>query len=110
MKLEPGAKVRMIYRCKRCEKNGMPNAIRYIEYTVGQHGNLWIPERPKHWQSDDYTCPNCGRFTDGRTIKARLVPEQKCDGRCVNAIGPNCSCSCGGANHGSGYTYHWESK
>lgn len=26
-----------------------------------------------------------------------------CDSRCMNAIGPNCECSCGGANHGRGY-------
>ena len=26
----------------------------------------------------------------------------KCDGRCINAKGHNCECSCGGANHGIG--------
>ena len=25
-----------------------------------------------------------------------------CDGRCINALGPNCDCQCGAANHGKG--------
>ena len=27
----------------------------------------------------------------------------RCDARCYNATGPNCTCICGGANHGAGY-------
>lgn len=27
----------------------------------------------------------------------------KCDAHCYNAIGPECHCICGGANHGKGY-------
>jgi hypothetical protein len=46
-----------------------------------------------------------GRCTDHglfplRTLKGRYVPEKACDARCMNATGPNCDCSCGGANHG----------
>lgn len=36
--------------------------------------------------------------------KNRLMETEercKCDARCTNARGPNCECSCGGANHGS---------
>lgn len=42
----------------------------------------------------------------GRVKGARLVETQelcKCDGRCVFAKGPNCDCTCQGANHGSGW-------
>lgn len=29
--------------------------------------------------------------------------DGRCDTRCVNAQGPECVCSCGGANHGGSY-------
>ncbi len=40
----------------------------------------------------------------GFVEKARLVKTEHrcpCDHRCTNAGGPNCDCSCGGANHGT---------
>lgn len=37
---------------------------------------------------------------DGCT--SHLDTRCKCDARCTNAKGPNCDCSCGGKNHGSG--------
>lgn len=37
---------------------------------------------------------------DGCT--SHLETGCKCDARCTNAKGPNCDCSCGGANHGKG--------
>ena len=40
------------------------------------------------------------RFTP---VNGRYVEGHVCDGRCMNAIGPNCECSCGGANHGRGH-------
>lgn len=38
-----------------------------------------------------------------RPIKGVVNPEHHCDARCENAHGPNCECSCGGANHGKAY-------
>lgn len=41
----------------------------------------------------------------GRVEKKRLVNAAMrcpCDGRCTGATGPNCECSCGGVNHGTG--------
>lgn len=29
--------------------------------------------------------------------------KAQCDSRCFAAIGPDCDCMCGGANHGKGY-------
>jgi hypothetical protein len=43
----------------------------------------------------------------GRTERDRLIKEHDacpCDDRCTSARGPNCSCRCGGANHGSHMT------
>ncbi len=33
---------------------------------------------------------------------ARLEHRCACDARCTGATGPNCECSCGGKNHGTG--------
>lgn len=44
-------------------------------------------------------CPGCGA-----RVRARLVygehSDIPCDGRCMGAVGPSCSCGCAGANHG----------
>jgi hypothetical protein len=43
----------------------------------------------------------------GRTERDRLIKEHEacpCDDRCTSARGPNCSCKCGGQNHGSNMT------
>lgn len=45
-------------------------------------------------------CPEHRKLFPLQTVKGRLVPDHKCDSRCTNATGPNCDCSCGGANHG----------
>ena len=53
-------------------------------------------------------CGACGGKIEamGKVHIDRLVvghrSEIPCDGRCTGASGPNCDCSCGGANHGSG--------
>lgn len=56
----------------------------------------------------DLVCGVCGEYlyTIGEvTAENKWVRKEekcKCDGRCINALGPSCDCSCGGENHGSG--------
>ncbi len=38
-----------------------------------------------------------------KSVKGTYSPDHKCDSRCLNAKGNNCTCSCGGANHGAGH-------
>lgn len=38
-----------------------------------------------------------------KQIKGTYSPDHKCDARCLNARGTDCTCSCGGANHGRGH-------
>lgn len=45
------------------------------------------------------SCP-CGRAAVARSLKVTMR-KMPCDGRCTSAMGPSCSCSCGGRNHGS---------
>jgi hypothetical protein len=50
-----------------------------------------------------------GRCTNGhpwfrlKRIKGTYSKDHKCDSRCLNAKGHDCTCSCGGANHGRGH-------
>lgn len=53
-------------------------------------------------------CRGCGnplsldRF---QSLYGRTVTEIVCGGKCMNATGPSCDCSCGGMNHGAGHGY-----
>lgn len=38
-----------------------------------------------------------------KQIKGTYSKDHKCDSRCLNAKGHDCTCSCGGANHGRGH-------
>lgn len=38
-----------------------------------------------------------------REIEGTFSDVHTCDARCMSAKGPNCDCSCGGANHGGAY-------
>lgn len=62
-----------------------------------------VDERPN---TGDWQCGICGGSFEsmGRVEKDRLIHEHLqaiCDDRCTNAIGPLCSCKCGGQHHGS---------
>jgi hypothetical protein len=48
---------------------------------------------------DFIPCPTCRRVMKMDVIKG-FKTEHVCDARCTSAKGPNCECSCGGANHG----------
>lgn len=47
-------------------------------------------------------CPDHGVFRLS-LLRGRYVEARMCDARCMNATGPNCDCSCGGANHGASH-------
>lgn len=39
-----------------------------------------------------------------KRIDGKVSEVHICDARCLNATGPNCECSCGGANHGMNHS------
>lgn len=49
------------------------------------------------------TCTGCGAQAVLHALKGIYNGSEPCDGACMSAIGPNCSCSCGGDNHGAGF-------
>lgn len=48
-------------------------------------------------------CTNGHKVFMLRQIKGTYSEDHKCDARCLNAKGHDCTCSCGGLNHGRGY-------
>jgi hypothetical protein len=49
-------------------------------------------------------CPQRHKVFVLNRIKGTYSKDHKCDARCLNAKGHDCTCSCGGANHGRGHT------
>jgi hypothetical protein len=105
----------VIYNCKRCKKGkrvDYPLGTRGAGfYRLGSNGEyipscIWIQScgggKPTVYGGDTEfgLCPVCGRMMSYGHLKATLRPEVKCSAICTGARGPNCDCSCGGANHG----------
>lgn len=64
------------------------------------------------WREEDLRCPHCngylawmGRVGGGGHTVQQQVSDCPCDERCTCAVGPNCDCRCGGANHGIGMVW-----
>lgn len=49
-------------------------------------------------------CP-CGRSAVAKWMTVTYKAERVCNGVCMGASGASCSCSCNGANHGSGKAF-----
>jgi hypothetical protein len=48
-------------------------------------------------------CGNGHKVFQLRAIKGTYSEKHTCDSRCLNAKGHDCTCSCGGINHGRGH-------
>jgi hypothetical protein len=48
-------------------------------------------------------CTNRHKVFPCKIVKGTYSQDHKCDSRCLNAKGWDCTCSCGGANHGRGH-------
>lgn len=108
----------LIYNCKRCKQG------RRVDYPLGSPGRayrvnaagkefpagVWIAAcggyRPTEYGGDVELglCPQCGRAMSYAELKGVYSAVHKCDSRCMGARGPNCECSCGGANHGRSWS------
>lgn len=62
-----------------------------VTTTTDQSSEKWV------------TCPaeGCGKRARLRKVEGQYNPDRKCDSRCTGAKGHECSCACGGANHGA---------
>jgi hypothetical protein len=105
----------VIYNCKHCKRG---RRVEYPNKTLGgytridangkaQPAAVWIQAsgggRPTLFGGDvEMGVCSCGRMMSFGQLKASLRLNHPCDARCLFARGPNCECSCGGANHGCG--------
>jgi hypothetical protein len=48
-------------------------------------------------------CWDCGRALRFEQITGVFSAKHKCNAKCLASKGPQCECSCGGANHGGSY-------
>jgi hypothetical protein len=48
-------------------------------------------------------CKDSHKFFPLKAVSGTYSDKHKCDSRCLNAKGNDCTCSCGGMNHGRGY-------
>jgi len=95
---------RIIRRCKR--KSCGHVWARQYETATNTRAPFRIDESGKRvFASDSYewTCPKCNsQCVTGNTVQG-FISEHKCGAKCLSSIGPNCECSCGGANHGTNW-------
>lgn len=104
--------IRVLYRCHHCEhRTGHTRLWREtLRHTTARADGF----QPHLWTSADGSthraidappsaCRDCHRPTRGQAIRGRFSAAHRCDARCIYAKGPDCECSCGGANHGAGH-------
>ena len=108
----------VLYNCKKCKVG------KRVEYAFGSQRNGFyrVDASNKPIMSGIYiqacgggkptvyggdiemgVCPSCHKMMDYGVLNAHVVPEHKCDARCMASRGPSCECSCGGANHGASW-------
>lgn len=63
-----------------------------------------VTDEQARGKSTNFTCPECGRRGVAERLYAVTNAAEPCDGRCMGATGPSCSCQCGGKNHGGAYS------
>lgn len=84
------------------------NPYAYVKY----HG--WTPERfetdqlfervyVKAMRDQGWVCDIHHRFFKLVEVKGVYNADKTCNARCTNAIGPDCECSCAGAQHGAAH-------
>lgn len=108
-----------IVRCKTCKRKGTL-AFRVVLITTAFNGRMHQRQEAvindRTMSMRDYNdlahklhnavtdCP-CGTpALTVKMIKGFFVQDIACGPRCLNAIGPDCECSCSGTNHGSGHS------
>jgi hypothetical protein len=115
--------VPVLYRCLACERQTKRRRLwRSTHQRRIVHTSWWNPSVRKQVDIRQYTwtttdgrtyngehppaepCSSCRRPTSGETIRGRFSAGKPCGARCIFAKGPNCECSCAGANHGIGHT------
>ena len=64
-----------------------------------------IKSTDDRWIGGVYIACACGSRGIAKILQVTIVAERACNGVCMGAQGPSCSCSCGGENHGSRHVF-----
>ena len=104
--------VRLLYRCRRCEVVRQRWILVHRHWTRGfQAGARYIPGRlvsetdyagtGERLYQQSLECPTCTRALYPEVVRGSYSERRTCDVRCTSAVGHDCECQCGGANHGA---------
>lgn len=108
---------RISVRCGFCKQRFMselsPPRTIALHAATCEKVQSWMDKRGPIWYAYDFRMGNHDKirkalmdqvecYFDCTPLKGRKVETVPCDARCTGARGPNCECSCGGANHGHG--------
>jgi len=112
----------VLYNCKAC-KRGLrveytagreSNGYRSWSYRLDERGRRQFPgahfvglrrDGSREYGGDPLgLCAGCGKPMAWGYLDACRRPEVPCDARCTGARGFKCDCSCGGKNHGRGWS------
>jgi hypothetical protein len=109
-----GAAARVDVPAKRVEKVrytrgiiGVPGSAEAQHYAVKEEiydRDSFLLATISAWTSAHQRCWACGLRLKIDRIKGTYAPDHRCDARCTGATGHNCECSCGGKNHGKGWS------
>lgn len=78
------ATARFLGRCDTCDRPvAFDNVGTYVDHVQGP-------------------CPDCGGTLTAQRLYGTLSVEH-CNGACEGATGPDCTCACGGVNHGGAW-------
>lgn len=91
---------RIIFHCK-C---GVTRAYDYTKQLGRDVMFYRMDGEHKVYSHHDARC-TCGKKVKETFVHGVLNEKHICDARCLNATGRDCSCSCGGANHGAKYLF-----
>ena len=75
------------------------------EVVDGVHAGFRSPLEPAwngKWQVA-IACPHCSASMTVQAVSGTYSAAHECGARCLASTGPNCECSCGGANHGKSH-------
>lgn len=80
--------------------------VEHEHRTMGRcpaHGCGYVRTKLEHDIAPAPVCPTHLRPLRWQRIEGKHSAGRRCDDRCIFARGPNCECSCAGANHGRGW-------
>lgn len=102
---------KVLVRCKDCKHNAWVHfdttenngRTRHVHaptgYTVTGNDRRTLIQNALGVAID--ASPKCqDHILRAHTVDGTYNPDRACDARCMGAVGPACSCSCGGENHG----------